>query len=101
MKNNFYMNQPTTIINNTQSKIVFSLSLFTLIYVAIFKNIDPYKYIVVGALFEILWLFVVVAVLAIPAFALWAIFKNNFSFKSLYLYTLLISASTLYLLFLT
>ena len=56
------MNQHVNIINNKQSKIVFSLSLFTLIYVAIFKNIDPYKYIVVGALFEILWLFIVAAI---------------------------------------
>ena len=60
------MNQHVNIINNNkQSKIVFSSSLFTLIYVAIFKNIDPYKYIVVGALFEILWLFIVAAIFII------------------------------------
>ena len=93
------MNQPITIINNTQSKIVFSLSLFTLIYVAIFKNIDPYKYIVVGALFEILWLFILAAIFIIPIIALRVLFKKNFSFKSDYFYTLLISAATIVLLF--
>ena len=93
------MNQHVNIINNNkQSKIVFSLSLFTLIYVAIFKNIDPYKYIVVGALFEILWLFIVEAIFIIPFMALWMILKNKFSFKSFYLYALIISAVSILLL---
>jgi len=93
------MNQPGNINNNKQSKFVFCISVFFLLYVAIFKSVSPYKYAVVGAVFEILWLFIMAAIFIIPIIALWVLFKKNFSFKSFYFYTLLISAATIVLLF--
>ena len=93
------MNQPVNIINNKQSKIVLGGSIFVLLYVAIFKSGNPYKYAVVAAVYEILWLFIVAAIFIIPIIALWILFKKNFSIKSLYLYALLISAATIVLLF--
>ena len=93
------MNQPVNIIDNKQSKFVFCISVCVLLYVAIFKSVNPYKYAVVGAVFEILWLFIMAAIFIIPIFALWVLFKKNFSFKSFYFYTLLISTATIVLLF--
>ena len=75
------------------------MSVFVLFYVVIFKAVNPYKYAVVGAVYEILWLFIVAAIFIIPVIALWVIFKNKFSIKSFYLYSLLISAATIVLLF--
>ena len=93
------MNQPVNIINNKQSKIVLGGSIFILLYVAIFKSVNPYKYAIVGAVYEILWLFILAAIFIIPIIALWVLFKKNFSFKSDYFYTLLILAATIVLLF--
>ena len=93
------MNQTINIINNKQSKIVLGGSVFVLLYVAIFKSVDPYKYAVVGAVYEILWLFIMAAIFIIPIIALWILFKKNFSFKSFYFYALLISAASIVLLF--
>jgi len=93
------MNQPINIQNNKQSKFVLCISVFVLIYVIIFKAVNPYKYAVVGAVFEILWLFIMAAIFIIPIIALWVLFKNKFSIKSFYFYSLLISAATIVLLF--
>jgi len=93
------MNQPINIQNNKQSKFVLCISVFVLIYVIIFKAVNPYKYAVVGAVFEILWLFIMAAIFIIPIIALWVLFKNKFSIKSSYFYTLLISGATIVLLF--
>ena len=75
------------------------MSVFVLFYVVIFKAVNPYKYAVVGAVYEILWLFIVAAIFIIPVIALWVLFKNKFSIKSFYLYSLLISAATIVLQF--
>ena len=75
------------------------MSVFVLFYVVIFKAVNPYKYAVVGAVYEILWLFIVAAIFIIPVIALWVLFKNKFSIKSFYLYSLLISTATIVLLF--
>ncbi len=75
------------------------MSVFVLFYVVIFKAVNPYKYAVVGAVYEILWLFIVATIFIIPVIALWVLLKNKFSIKSFYLYSLLISAATIGLLF--
>jgi hypothetical protein len=87
------MNQPINIQNNKQSKFVLCISVFVLIYVIIFKAAA------VGTVYENLWLFIVAAIFIIPVIALWVLFKNKFSIKSFYFYSLLISAATIVLLF--
>jgi len=92
------MNHTIDIENNKQCKTVFGISAFALLFVLLFKNIDIYKYAVVGAVFELLWLVIVTAFFIIPFIALWFLFKRNFTVKSLCLYTLLISVASILLL---
>ena len=97
--NDFFMSQPIGIKNNKQSKILFGLSVFTLSFVLLFKSTDIYKYAFVGAIFEAVWLIIIAAVFIIPVIALWILYKNKFSYKSLCVYALLISVGSILLLF--
>lgn len=85
--------------NNKQSKVGLGISVLTLLLVVVFQSIDIYKYAVVGAVFEMLWLFIVAAVFILPIVAIWGLFKYNFSIKSYYFVTLLISIVSLIVLF--
>ena len=93
-----FMNHQIKLENDSQSKIIFGISAFTLLYVLLFKNIDIYKYAVVGAAFELLWLVMVAAIFIMPIIAMWFLLKRKFTFKSLYFYSLLISAVSILLL---
>ncbi len=93
------MNQPIKIESKTQSKIVFGLSVFTLFFVLLFQHIDIYKYAFVGVVFELFWFFAVATVFVIPIISLRILLKENFTFKSLYLYALIISFTSMLLLF--
>lgn len=85
--------------NTKQSKIVFGISVLTLLLIILFKTIDIYKYAVVGALFEMLWMFIMAAVFILPIVAIWGLFKNSFSFKSFYFFAIIISVVSMILLF--
>ena len=85
--------------NTKQSKIIFGISVLTLLLVVVFQSIDIYKYAIVGAVFEMLWLFIVAAVFILPIVAIWGLFKYNFSIKSYYFVTLFISVISLIVLF--
>ncbi len=85
--------------NSKQSKLVLGLSILTLLLVIIFWSIDIYRYAFVGAVFELLWLFIIAAVFILPLIAIWGLFKNSFSLKSYYLLSILISAVSLIILF--
>ena len=87
------------IANTKQSKLIFGFSLLTLMLVIIFQSIDIYKYAIVGALFEMLWLFIIAAVFILPLIAIWGLFKNGFSLKSYYFLCIFISAVSLVILF--
>ena len=87
------------VTNTKQSKLIFGLSLLTLLLVIIFWSIDIYKYAIVGAVFEMLWLFIIAAVFILPLIAIWGLFKNGFSLKSYYFLSILISAVSLIILF--
>ena len=85
---------------NNKSKIVFGLSTFTAIFWCVVQFVDVYHFAVSGAIFEILWLPMIVALFILPVFSLVFLVKERFNPKSLYLYSLLILLTTAVILFL-
>jgi len=53
--------------------------------------IDVYRYPAVGAIFEILWLFMLLMLIILPIVALILLIKEKFSFRSLYVYSIIVS----------
>jgi hypothetical protein len=83
--------ETTTFQNSSLSKIFFILSLIVLVFWSVGQIIDVYRYPAVGAIFEILWLFMLLMLFILPIIALAFLIKGKFSFKSLYLYTLIVA----------
>jgi hypothetical protein len=86
------MEQEATIYKNSRlSKILFVASIFVFAYWSIGRAINVYDLAVVGAIYEILWLFMIIGLFGLPVVAIIFLLKEKFSFKSLYLYTIIIS----------
>ena len=84
----------TTKLFATRKNIIFTLSIFTALYWFITSNIiDVYKYALVGAICEILWLPCLLALIALPIYAVYFWAKEKFRLKSLYLLSILIIAA--------
>jgi hypothetical protein len=81
------------------SVIVFILSIINSFFWIIGHSLNVYKYIIVGALFEILWLPMIVFLVLLPFLSIYILIKDKWSLKSLYLYSLLIGISTILFLF--
>jgi len=86
--------------NSTLSKVVFLLSIIIFVFWTLGQIIDVYRYDVVGAIFEFLWLFMLLGLFGLPILAIVFLIKEKFSFRSLYLYTLIISVINILLMFL-
>jgi hypothetical protein len=94
------MEQETTNFKNSRlSKILFVLSIYILAYWSIGKSINVYQYAIVGAIYEIMWLFMLLALFGLPIIALIFLIKEKFSFRSFYLYTIIIDGFTILLMF--
>jgi hypothetical protein len=94
------MEQETTDFKNSRlSKILFVLSIFILAYWSIGRSINVYQYAIVGAIYEIMWLFMLLALFGLPIIALIFLIKEKFSFRSFYLYTIIIDGFTILLMF--
>ena len=94
------MEQETTIFKNSRlSKILFFLSIFVFAYWRIGHTINVYHFAVVGAIYEILWLFMLIGLFGLPIVALIFLIKEKFSFRSLYLYTIIIGGFNILLMF--
>lgn len=82
-------------INKSKTpEIVFILSLMTSIFWSVGQLVNVYYFVVVGAIFEIVWLPMIVLLFIIPIVSLIYLVKEKFDLKSLYLYSFLISLST-------
>jgi len=86
------IHETTTFKNSSLSKIFFTLSIVVLVFWSTGRIIDVYRYPAVGAIFEILWLFMLLILFILPIVALILLIKEKFSFKSLYLYTIIVTA---------
>lgn len=88
-----------TFKNSSLSKIFFILSIVVLGFWSMGQIIDVYRYTAVGAIFEILWLFMLLMLFILPIIALIFLIKEKFSFRSLYLYTIIIGGFNILLMF--
>jgi hypothetical protein len=94
------MEQEITIFKNSRlSKILFVASIFVFAYWSIGRAINVYHLAVVGAIYEILWFFMLIGLFGLPIVALIFLVKEKFSFRSLYLYTIIIGGFDILLMF--
>ncbi len=84
---------------NTLSKIVFCLSVFVTAFWILSQLIDVYKIVLVGALFEILWLPMLALLFCLPLISIYHFIKEKYNFKSLYFFLFLIQLATIFVLF--
>lgn len=82
-------------INSKTNKIIFLLSIIIAVIWVLGKTINIYHFAVVGAIYEMLWLLMIVSipVLTILATRYWI--KDKFNFRSLNLYSLLLIITTI------
>lgn len=71
------------------SKIVLLLSIFISVYWIFGQVMDIYSNAGVGAIFEILWFPAMAATVILPIVSVINLFKEKFSLRSLYLYSIL------------
>ena len=79
-------------------RILFLLSLLSVIYWLVTNSINVYQYAIVGALFELTSIIMLIALLAVPILSLYYWYKEKFNLKSLNIYTMVISVVALLLL---
>ena len=81
-------------VSGSQPRIVFVLSILNFAFWFIAHAINVYQTAWVGAIFEILWIFMVILMLVLPVISLWFWRKEKFRFTSLYFYSMLVSISS-------
>jgi len=81
--------------NSRIGKIVFILSIIVPGYWWLGHVINVYSFAFVGAIFEILWLPVLLMLFVLPIISLILLIKEKVNFRSLYLYSLLIGIATI------
>lgn len=79
-------------------RILFLLSLLSVIYWLVANSINVYQYAIVGALFELTSIIMLITLLAVPILSLYYWYKEKFNLKSLNIYTMVISVVALLLL---
>ncbi|HEY5969081.1 MAG TPA: hypothetical protein VIU35_13975 [Chitinophagaceae bacterium] len=77
------------------SAIVFALTIIVTLYWYLPLLISVYRFPVIGAIYEILWICMLLGLFAMPvvSFIFWS--KNKFDLRSLYFYSLIISAASI------
>jgi hypothetical protein len=85
----------TAFKNSTLSKAVFILSMIVSCYWCLAKTIAVYRIVLVGVIFEILWLPSLAMLVVLPIISIVFLSKEKFSFKSLYIYSILMAVTTL------
>lgn len=74
------------------SKIVFILSILVSAFWFLVYVVDVYHFAITGAVFELLWLPMIVIIFVLPVLSLVLLAKEKFNIRSLYLYSLIIIA---------
>jgi len=91
------MNKGSVIKKNIWDKILFVSSVIIFLCWLFTYFFNVYKYPVVGAIFEIIWLPMLAGIFIIPIISLFFWIKEKFPLTSLYLYSFLISVICLIL----
>ena len=82
--------------NTREIKILFIASLITTIYWITSRVIDVYDYALLGAVFESIWIFMVVSVFAVPVIALIFLLRSKFRAGLLLWLSIIISIASLF-----
>lgn len=83
-----------------KSLLIFSLSVFTFMFIVLANTINLYRYKITGAIFEILWLPVLAMAVALPIYILFLFVKNKYRFGPLHLFSLFVLVSAIVFMFL-
>lgn len=86
--------------NRNAFRIVLSISCLSWTFWIVGQTIDVYRYKIVGAIFEILWLPLILCVIAIPGLSFYFWSKEKFKINSKFLYLLIGSLVAIVLLYL-
>lgn len=90
-------NGKITYKNSTLSKILFTLSIMIFVFWFVNYKIDIHNYALVGAIFDLLWLFMLIKLCIIPVLSFIHLIREKFNFRSLHLYTFIIAVTNIFL----
>lgn len=76
---------------NRLPTIIFLLSVLSILFTAAGLFLDVYHFGITGAIYEILWLPMILCVFTLPVISLFLLLRDGLNFRSLYLYALIIS----------
>jgi hypothetical protein len=82
--------------NSRTSKIVFILSILASGFWWLAKGINVYRFAIVGAIYELLWIPVLGMLFLLPVMSLVLFVKERVSLRSLYIYSILIVLATIF-----
>ena len=90
------MKETSTPFKNSKiSKVVFILSILSSGFWCLGQVMNVYRFTLVGALYEILWLPALGVLCLLPIFSLLFLVKEKGSIKSFYIYSIIISVATI------
>lgn len=78
-----------------RSKLVFALSIIVVLFWVITNMMPVYRYVVLGAIYELLWLPMIALIFTMPVFSFISWLKEKFVFKSLYLASFVLTGMAL------
>jgi hypothetical protein len=85
--------------NSSINKALFITSIITILYWLTAKSLNVYNYAFLGAIFELLWFFMIAAVFSGPVFSILLFVKDKYNSRSLALYAFVLQVIALYILF--
>jgi len=71
-------------------KVVMGLTIFVLLFVGLSRLLNIYQFAFVGAIFEILWLPVILLLFILPILSIIYWVQDKFNPKSIYLYSMIL-----------
>lgn len=80
------------------NKLMFISGLFALLFCFLTKSWNVYNYSITGAVFELLWLPVMIIVFIGPIFSISLFFKDNYNPRSLALYAAILQLTAMMIL---
>jgi hypothetical protein len=84
------MPQPiSTFHPSRKSKIILSLSMVVALFWFFGHTLDVYRFKLVGAIFEILWLPMIILLFVLPILSVIFFIKEKYNLRSLYIYSFL------------
>jgi len=76
--------------NMAIGKVVMGLTIFVLLFVGLSRLLNIYQFAFVGAIFEILWLPVILLLFILPILSIIYWVQDKFNPKSIYLYSMIL-----------